>query len=41
MGIHTGTKSGFISGLVYEFRMKHIYSTTESDYFESVTLRVM
>jgi len=40
-GIHTGTKSGFISGLVYEFRMKYIYSTTESEYFESVTLRMM
>ncbi len=41
LGSHVGSKSGFISGLVYEFRMKYIYATTESAYFESVTLRIM
>ena len=41
LGSHIGSKSGFTSGLVYEFRMKYIYSTTEGAFFESVTLRIM
>ena len=41
LGKHTGTKSGFVSGLVYEFRMKVIYSTTEGAFYESVTLRIL
>ena len=41
LGSTEGEKDGFTSGLVYEFRMKIIYSKTESDYCESVTLRIM
>ncbi len=41
LGSHVGSKGGFTSGLVYEFRMKYIYSTTEGAFFDSVTLRIM
>ena len=41
LGSHKGTMSGFASGLVYEFRMKYIYATTEGAYFDTVTLRIM
>ena len=41
MGSHTETVNGFTSGLVYEFRMRPIYSKSKGPFFDSVQIRVM
>jgi len=41
MGSHTETVSGFTSGLVYEFRMRPIYSKSKGPYFDSIQIRVL
>ena len=41
MGSHTETFSGFTSGLVYEFRMRPIYSKSKGPYFDSIQIRVL
>jgi hypothetical protein len=41
LGSHKGSKSGFISGLEYEFKMLVVYSTSEGPFFESVILRIL
>ncbi len=41
MGSHKETVSGFISGELYEFRMRPIYSNSKGPYFDSIQIRVM
>jgi len=41
MGSHTETVSGFISGELYEFRMRPVYSKSKGPYFDSIQIRVL
>jgi hypothetical protein len=41
LGSHKGSKSGFLSGLEYEFKMMVIYSTTEGAFCDPVILRML
>ncbi len=41
MGSHKESIAGFTSGLVYEFRMRFVYSKSKGPYFNSIQIRVM
>ena len=41
LGSHKGSKSGFVSGLEYEFKMLVVYSTSEGPFCVPVILRIM
>ena len=41
MGSHTETVTGFISGELYEFRMRPVYSKSKGPYFDAIQIRVL